>query len=392
MKASSKFDFIIVGGGLSGLHLSYCFLNDNYFKDYSINVTDQSSWYDKEKSKKEDNFFSFWEVGKGKWDKILKQRWNKADFYSSTGKVVMDFSEYNYKTLSSSKFEEYVKRKIKKKKNFKFINDTVLKIREDKNKLVVVGNKKNYQAKHIFDSRLPVGVHEEIKKYTNLKQHFLGWVIKTDEKKFNKKSFVFMDYRIRDKNHTAFTYVLPFKKNEALIEHTYFSKDECNREVYEEYIKEYLSKYYNTINYKIIKSEYGVIPMTSYPFYKESTKNITKIGTAGGWVKPSTGYSFKSCEKYSLKILKNIKEGKKIGIIPEKKYYFLDKILLGVLSQYNHLGETVFYKMIKRNPTKRLLEFLNEESKLSDILKIIISKRSIYFVRVFIKSLYKKVL
>ena len=40
----------------------------------------------------------------------------------------MDFSEYNYKTLSSSKFEEYVKEKSKEK-NFKFINDTVLKIR-----------------------------------------------------------------------------------------------------------------------------------------------------------------------------------------------------------------------------------------------------------------------
>ena len=386
MKASSKFDYIIVGGGLSGLHLSYCFTNDKYFDDSSFLIIDKGN------SRKEDNFFSFWEVGNGKWDKILKQKWNKADFYSSTEKVVMDFSEYNYKTLSSSKFEEYVKRKIKKKKNFKFVNDTVLKIREDKNKLVVVGNKKNYRAKHVFDSRLPVNVHKEIKKYTYLKQHFLGWVIKTDEKKFNKESFVFMDYRIRDKNNTAFTYVLPFKKNEALIEHTYFSKDECNHEVYKEYIRKYLSKYFNTKNYKIIKSEYGIIPMTSYPFYKESTKNITKIGTAGGWVKPSTGYSFKSCEKYSLKILKNIKEGKKIEIIPEKKYYFLDKILLGVLSQYNHLGETVFYKMIKRNPTKRVLEFLNEESKLSDILKIIISMRSIYFVRVFIKSLYKKVL
>ena len=69
MKASSKFDFIIVGGGLSGLHLSYCFLNDKYFKDYSFLVID------KEKSKKEDNFFSFWEAGNGKWDKILKQKW-----------------------------------------------------------------------------------------------------------------------------------------------------------------------------------------------------------------------------------------------------------------------------------------------------------------------------
>ena len=132
--------------------------------------------------------------------------------------------------------------------------------------------------------------------------------------------------------------------------------------------------------------------MTTYPFYKGSTKNITKIGTAGGWVKPSTGYSFKNCEKYSLRILDNIKERKDLRIIPKRKYYFLDKILLGVLSKYNHRGETIFYRMIKRNSTKKVLEFLDEESKLLDIVKIIISMRSIYFVRVFIKSLYKKVL
>ena len=31
MKTISQFDYIIVGGGLSGLHLSYSFQNDNYF-------------------------------------------------------------------------------------------------------------------------------------------------------------------------------------------------------------------------------------------------------------------------------------------------------------------------------------------------------------------------
>ena len=49
---------------------------------------------------------------------------------------------------------------------------------------MVIGNKKNYKAKHIFDSRLPGGVNKEIKKHTYLKQHFLGWVIKTDEKNY----------------------------------------------------------------------------------------------------------------------------------------------------------------------------------------------------------------
>ena len=64
-----------------------------------------------------------------------------------------------------------------------------------------------------------------------------------------------MDYRIRDKNSTAFTYVLPFKKDEALIEHTYFSKNECSQELYEIYIKKYLKKYYNISDFKTLKSE-----------------------------------------------------------------------------------------------------------------------------------------
>ena len=386
MKVNSQFDFIIVGAGLSGLHLSYCFLKDEYFKDYSFLIID------KEKSKKEDNYFSYWEIGDGKWDSILKNKWSKGDFFSKKGKVEMDFSDYSYKTLSSSKFKAYVKKKIKKKKKFKLSKDTVLKIKEEKNNIVVVGNKKNYNAKHVFDSRLSPILNKKIKKHTYLKQHFLGWVVKTNEKIFNKRSFVFMDYRIRDKNSTAFTYVLPFKKNEALIEHTYFSKNVQNHDVYEEYIKDYLNKYYGKSTYKLVKSEFGVIPMTTYPFHSDSTMNITKIGTAGGWVKPSTGYSFKNCEKYSEKILDNIKNGKEFKISPKKRYLFLDKILLGVLSNYNYQGETIFHRMIKRNKTKNVLRFLDEESTLLEMIKIIISMRSIYFVKVFIKSLYKQAL
>lgn len=386
MKVNSQFDFIIVGAGLSGLHLSYCFLKDEYFKDYSFLIID------KEKSKKEDNYFSYWEIGDGKWDSILKNKWSKGDFFSKKEKVEMDFSDYSYKTLSSSKFKEYVKKKIKKKKKFKLSKDTVLKIKEEKNNIVVVGNKKNYNAKHVFDSRLSPILNKKIKKHTYLQQHFLGWVVKTNEKIFNKRSFVFMDYRIRDKNSTAFTYVLPFKKDEALIEHTYFSKNVQNHEVYEEYIKDYLNKYYGKSTYKLVKSEFGVIPMTTYPFHRDSTMNITKIGTAGGWVKPSTGYSFKNCEKYSEKILDNIKNGKEFKISPKKRYLFLDKILLGVLSNYNYQGETIFHRMIKRNKTKNVLRFLDEESTLLEMIKIIISMRSIYFVKVFIKSLYKQAL
>ena len=132
--------------------------------------------------------------------------------------------------------------------------------------------------------------------------------------------------------------------------------------------------------------------MTSYPFHKDSSKKITKIGTAGGWVKSTTGYSFKNCEKYSSEILQNIKSNKNPSLKPNKVYRFLYKIFLGVLSQYNYKGEGIFYKMIKKNNTNRVLRFLDEEASLKDIINIIISVRSINFVKVFIKSFYKKTL
>ena len=386
MKANSQFDYIIVGGGLSGLHLSYSLLNDKYFNNHKILIID------KLKTKINDNYFSFWEVGNGKWDSIIKNKWNNAKFFSQYGEIDMDFYPYNYKTLNSLDFTNYVKSKLEKSENFKFVKDTVLNIKNEEKNVIVVGNKRNYQATHVFDSSMKTKSKDKIYKHTSLKQHFLGWVVKTKEKKFDKKSFVFMDYRIRDKKNTAFTYVLPFNKNKALIEHTYFSKNECKKEVYENYIKKYLEKYYDTTDYEIIKTEYGVIPMTTYPFHKESLKYITKIGAAGGWIKPSTGYSFKNCEINSLKIINSIKKGKTLTIIPNKKYQFLDKILLGVLSKYNHRGEIIFYKMIKRNLTKSVLRFLDEKSTLSEEIKIIISLRSINFIKVFIKSLYRKVL
>ena len=148
MKANSQFDYIIVGSGLSGLHLSYSFLNDKYFENHKILIIDKLD------SIKEDNFFSFWERGIGKWDSIIKNKWSKGKFFSKYGEINMDFSSYNYKTLISSDFSKYVKDKLKKNKNFKFVKDTVLKIRNEKNNIIVVGNKRNYQASHVFDSSI----------------------------------------------------------------------------------------------------------------------------------------------------------------------------------------------------------------------------------------------
>ena len=71
-------------------------------------------------------------------------------------------------------------------------------------------------------------------------------------------------------------YILPFKKNEALIEYTLFSKNILSDIEYETEIKNYIDKKLK-VNYKIIEKEKGVIPMTSFEFWKFNSKNLNKI-------------------------------------------------------------------------------------------------------------------
>ena len=91
-------------------------------------------------------------------------------------------------------------------------------------------------------------------------------------------------------------YVLPTSTTEALLEYTLFSKNLLSKEEYEAEIQKYIENLGIT-EYEIIEKEEGNIPMTCYPFWKHNTKNIVNIGSAGGWTKASTGYTFKNASK-----------------------------------------------------------------------------------------------
>jgi lycopene beta-cyclase len=197
-----------------------------------------------------------------------------------------------------------------------------------------------------------------------------------------------MDYRLKDGNQTTFTYVLPFSKKKALVEFTYFT-DECvDENTYDCFIKNYIKDYLKIDRYKVVETEKGQIPMTNFLFEDFNTKNITKIGTGGGWVKGSTGYSFKHTEKK----VKQITENLKTGTLPSKglfrrKFKFYDKVFLKVLKDDNHKGEWIFQQFYDKNSIQTMFRFLDEESTVYEELKIMWSLFSWSFIKAFFKTL-----
>jgi lycopene beta-cyclase len=101
--------------------------------------------------------------------------------------------------------------------------------------------------------------------------------------------------------------------------------------------------------------------MTCYPFWNKTTKRVLNIGTAGGWTKASTGYTFKNSDKKSSQLVAFFS---KIGVKEfhtKTKFWFYDLLLLNILDKHNELGARIFSSIFKRDPCISF-KFLDEET------------------------------
>ena len=374
-----RYFYVIIGGGLAGLQLARQLSRDVFFKGKKIAIIDSDfsmpvkTW-------------CFWEKGKGKWDDLLTKSWNKGKFISSEENIDLQLSPYTYKMIKAKDYHQKLQDEIEESGDIEFITDEIQKI--DPVTMKAKGLKKSYGATHFFDSRVDPS-YLESKKHTTIFQHFKGWEVETEKPVFTPDSFTMMDYRIKYPDATAFTYILPFTEKKALVEYTFFSPFLTEDKVYDEMLQQYFEKILKTKDFQIKSTETGVIPMTDFPFDKANTEQITKIGTGGGWVKPSTGYSFKNTEKRIEKIIENIKSGKLPGEnLINNKFRKYDAIFLDVLAQNNQKGEEIFTKFYNKNSPQDIFRYLDEETSVSEDLKIMLSLYSFDFVTSFFRKTF----
>ena len=329
-------------------------------------------------------------VGNGKWDHLIAQKWNKGLFYSPDNKIEFDLQPYQYKMLRAIDFYRFAEKKLARHANIFWKKTEVLAV--NKNDLLEIKCKENlYQAELIFDSRIPNDFFEKNDNYIRLLQHFKGWFIHSEKEIFNSGEFTMMDYRLRWKDSTSFVYILPLNKKEALVEFTFFSPDLVKEEDYDFMLKKYLQEKLSINNYKITETEQGIIPMSDFNFNKYSSENHIYIGTAGGWVKPSSGYSFKFCEKNAQKIIENIKSKRPVNSgIFRPRFRFYDSIFLNVLNQRNDLGPDIFSTMYFKNNIQKIFAFLDEETSFWQEIKIMSKFQKGIFTKSFFQILFRQ--
>jgi len=382
LSLSSKYDFIFLGAGCATLSIVMRMIKSGKFSDKKILLID------KEKKTKNDRTWCFWEKQNGFFETIVYKKWDTISFLSDGFSSDMHIAPYKYKMIRGFDFYEHCFREIEKQKNIHTLYGEVTQALIHKEKVTIHINEEILHLDNpiIFNSTLPKETMAS--GIINLVQHFKGWLIETTQAAFDPTKAIFMDFRVGQKDDTTFAYLLPLSTTKALVEYTLFSKEILEDAVYETELKNYIENILQLKKYQVIEKEFGIIPMTNrkFPFYENDRYNI---GSAGGQTKASSGYTFQFIQKQSQIIVDSLIKGSSLKQIPStpKRFRFYDNTLLYILYHRKLQGKDIFTRMFAKNDPIQVLKFLDNESTLTEELKIISTLPTFPFLKAALKQI-----
>ncbi len=380
-----QYDYIITGGGASGLSLVYHLLQSS-LRDRRILIIDKVAKY------QNDRTWCFWEAEPGPFDQIVYKQWQDLSFFTDQVQQQDYIAPYTYKMIRGIDFYQFMDKVIDGAPNVERIQGAVAAIRNEGDQVIVTANGQEYRAPWCFNSILFQPIEKEGSNY--LDQHFKGWVINTKEPQFDPDKATLMDFRLPQMGETRFFYVLPFDQHRALVELAIFSNDLWTQKAYDEAIEQYLQTHLNIYrpDFDVEETEFGVIPMTDYAF-RQKEGRIIHIGTAGGHTKASTGYTFWRMQKRLQKMVRALEVGEVPKVSPYasfSRFQLYDSVLLHILERDLLPADSLFGTLFSKNKMSDVLKFLNEDTTFFGELKIMKVLPILTFSRVMLQEIARK--
>lgn len=364
-----RYDYVMLGGGAAGLGLAFALVN-SHLGDRKILIID------KEAKTSNDRTWSFWTPRPTPFDSMVYKTWNYLEFQGGRFHKRFEVNPYRYQTIRGVDYYRSIHAELALNPNVVLLQGSVEAVEDGNTAAKVIVDGEPLLADWVFDSRLTQEeIHQDTRRYRYLKQHFLGWEIRTGSPAFDPNTVTLFDLRTEQREGLCFFYILPFEDKRALVEYTLFSANQLPREDYEKALRGYIQGRLGISEYKILDEEQGIIPMTNHPFPRRLGKRIMAIGTKGGRVKPSTGYAFARIQKDSQAILRSLaSKGHPFAVpasSPRRKFY--DALMLEVIAAQGEKTRPIMTAMFKNNSIQSIFRFLDEESSILEDLRMLAS-------------------
>lgn len=359
-----KYDYILAGGGCAGLSLVYHLL-DSSLKDSDILILEPTLGEVPNKT------WCYWNTAALPiHPEAARFSWNS--FYLQQGKQQHQhgLEKLSYYHLNSHDFYAHVLEKIKTFPNVHFLKEEVGTIRCIENEVYVeTKTSETYSSSYVFDSRNFVGNETQ----TILNQVFIGLRIKSKSSIFDPNSMGLMDFDTPSSSGFDFIYTLPFSSQEALIEYTAYTSEARGEEALLGSLKHFLKQKYGALEYEITFQESGQIPMTTRVQPQTSGPRHVRIGTAAGWTKPSTGYTFAQIQENCNQLVTRLEKGATQDLrFPRKsRFVFYDNILLSIAHHWPKRLPGLFINLFSTSSPDLVFRFLAEKTSFWEEIQLL---------------------
>ncbi len=357
-------------------------MREPFFKNKKILVIDQAP------KTTNDRTWCFWEKEAGIFESIVHHRWEKLNFFSNIYSDTLHIFPYQYKMIRGIDLYTFVKNESAKHSNIEWRYEKIQSIQTKDDKATVVLETATLSCDYIFNSILFDNITIT---GGGLLQHFKGWVIETKEPLFDPGTATFMDFRVSQQHGTVFFYVMPTSANAALVEYTLFTEGLLQDDAYDIALREYISSQLGIKEFTMTHEEFGVIPMSKRRFPLHHGR-IIYMGVAGGQVKGSSGYAFQFIQKRTEQIIQSLMiHGNPFTrrSFNDKKFHLYDCVLLNVLRNRKMDCEEIFASIFQKNSAERVLQFLDNETNITEDLKIMRSVPINIFLPATLQELIK---
>ncbi len=371
MRAAADYDFLILGGGCAGLSMARALADRQ--PERRIALIEPRTRFPRDRT------WCYWDVASHPFEAAASHAWRRWKLRFGGREWVHGPGRYRYCEIPADAFYRSALERLDANPSVDlYLGCKALGIEEVEGQAVVQSDLGPLTAERAFDSRPPPPPAAP-----RLLQNFVGLHVETERAAFDPGAVTLMDFDVSQRAGIHFFYVLPHSPTRALVEATFLSAAPLPEAAYLQAIDGYLDARHGVRRYDVVDRERGVIPLDPARPAPEASPHVTRIGTAGGLVKPSTGYAFLAIQGWTAAFADALALDPAAPPPPPRPRVsrVLDAIFLSFLRRHPERAPGLFAGLFERVRTDALVRFLTDTASPADRASVIRAMPKASFLR-----------
>lgn len=232
-------------------------------------------------------------------------------------------------------------------------------------------------SRYVIDTR-PTG------RTSGYGQSFLGQEIRVGFDAFDPDDVPMMCFAAPRPDRVDFVYILPFARDEALVEVTSFGAEIPDISDHRHWLNSEIAQLARGQSHDVLREEHAFIPMAlPRPGSVIAPARFAHAGLRGGAARPSTGYAYQRIQHMADFCAAQILRGADhIDLrLDSPVTRFMDGVFLRVLQRRPDRGPALFSALFRNAPADRLERFLSGSTAPIDRVSVMASLPPMPFLR-----------